>query len=400
MQPILNLDRTLLRSVNLAGTSKRELADFDALRRNVPDLPAFITVSYAKHVDLPVELKNEPYAFYDTGERMEIIVQRPKFTFSIHDHILTCGTGREVRIAQMTSRKTPTKNSTNISIVTVYDTYGLNVAYTYLDYLYHYKYNALEQKWLGLYLLTSLAILHPDALKEAVDVTARGMLCLCARLMGELLNLEHKQPKMQGELQSGMMLPSELLGRILASERVSKAVTRTARQIRCGEIPSFKELDAADTGSPATWQVGTGASAEWVLDFENEGDISEWVLTRKGDVFTIEFREQSREARDVNAATLAQYSLDTYAEVFRFRNCNPKQSVREMLSELKKRLAVVTEANVANVCAWVVQLGYDSEMIENGVYEGMRALGDLFQDLADAAILAWSDTAQNSEESS
>lgn len=396
MQPVRNLDTTLLRSVNLAGTSKRELADFDALRRNVRDLPAFITLSYAKHVDLPVELKNEPYAFYDTGERMEIVVQRPKFSFSIHDHVLTCGTGREVRLAQMTSLKMPAKNSSNISVITVYDTYGLDVAYTYLDYLYHYKYNALEKKWLGLYLLTSIAILHPDALMEAIDETPRGMLCLCARLMGELINLDCKKPKMQGELQSGMMLPSELLGRILASERVSKAVARSARQIRCGEQPSFDELDAADVDSPATWRVGTGRDSEWVLDFENDGDVSEWVLIRKGEVFTIEFREQSREARDINAAVLAQYSLDAYTEVFRSRNCDPRGSVREMLSNLKRRLAVVTEANVDEVCAWVVQLGYDSETIGDGVYEGMRALGDLFQDLADAAILAWSDSEESS----
>lgn len=374
-----------------------ERAEQDALRRNTKNLVDFPAFSFVKLVPVPIELWNEPYAFIDTGDRPEIVVSRPVFKYSIRERILTAGVGGMARYrnTNLSADQIPEKSNSNISVITVYDTYGLDIAYSYLRHLFLYKYDKQHPEWLALYLLGSLSVLTPKAIEGEVAVRPVDILYLCTRLIAELVSLENKQPKMLGTLQPSSQLTTDIIGKITGSERISKSVTAGARAVRCTEVPTWEELDAVtmEDGGPNALSNGNQFVLVYEVDTEDAVGESAWILSRAGDDFTLSFKDGTETPGhlDLDGYDLAQYPLETYEAVFQSRNCNARASVHGMLVDLKRRLVVVTEANVAEVSAWIVQLSYDTDEGEEGAFYGLVGLGRLFQRLVDAAILRYRD---------
>lgn len=215
------------------------------LERNVRNLPFFVLrPSDVSEAEMPSDLVNEPYAFIDNGARPEIIRSRPKFQYQIvrGDVSCTIGTGPSelktkwsghTRPALNPTYGSPAKASTNISVVTVYDTYGLSVVYAYLKHLYNRKYNASYPAWLYVYLEGSLLVLRSDfqTTDELRSVGTAYVLYLCSLLLSELSILDAKQPKMQGSLESVEegTLPPEVLAQIIRSQRVAKPIASQVR---------------------------------------------------------------------------------------------------------------------------------------------------------------------------
>lgn len=83
---------------------------------------------------LPLELLNEPFADNDNGLRVEIIVSRPLFWFEISMPLTRVRIGRREVICVSTSRY-PAKHTSNVSLQTVYDTYGLVITLLFMKHL-------------------------------------------------------------------------------------------------------------------------------------------------------------------------------------------------------------------------------------------------------------------------
>lgn len=385
----------LVRAAQPRIVPRRERAEQDALRRNVKELPDFPEFSFVKLVPVPIELWNEPYAFIDTGDRPEIVVPRPLFKYSIRERMLAAGVGGMARYrnANLDADQIPVKNASNVSVITVYDTYGLDIAYSYLHHLYSHKYDQRHPDWLALYLMASLSVLTPKAIEGDVAVGPVDILYLCTRLVAELSNLENKQPKMLGTLQPSSQLTTDIIGKITGSERISKSVTAGARAVRCTELPTQEELDAIEEQAPGTLSNGSLFILLYLVEVGDRAGESEWSLSRVGNSFILGFKDglETPGFRDLDGYDVVQHSLDAYAAVFDSRNCNVNASIHGMLVDLKERLAVVTEANVAEVSAWVVQLNYDTGAGEEGTFYGLVGLGRLFQRLVDIAILQYRD---------
>lgn len=188
-------------------------------------------------VEVPIELHNEPYAFEneDNEYRMEVLVVRPIFHFYISE-INTVGYRvgdivlNAAPIGRFDQYPNPTKRECRVSILNVYDTYGLHISCSYVNYLYTKKCLDYRLYWLFTYLRCSLLVLRPET-KDMYSYlnmprSRRGMkgviLFLCSLVIAELLLLDSRQLKMIGELKEVKHeLPMEVLveGPRLSSEQ-------------------------------------------------------------------------------------------------------------------------------------------------------------------------------------
>lgn len=102
--------------------------------RNVSNLPPFWLLAPPDRVPIPEELLNEPYTYDDNGLRPEIRqVGRSKFRFEIADSgTPTCIVGRQLITRVESPRRRyhamPSKRRTSVSVINVYDAYGLDIA--------------------------------------------------------------------------------------------------------------------------------------------------------------------------------------------------------------------------------------------------------------------------------
>lgn len=138
----------------------------------------------------PDELLNEPFSDTDNGLRPELIVSRPSFHFCIAPDGcppgLRCLVGHSV-LSREDTRAAPKKSDSFCSVLSVYDTYGLDITLEYLRYLEYVK--AFESAdWTELYLIGSLKLMG------VVPVTSRiftaNVQVLCRQLRGELEKLD------------------------------------------------------------------------------------------------------------------------------------------------------------------------------------------------------------------
>lgn len=378
----------------------------DAQQRNIVTSIPFLPLSYyTSVVPLPVELYNEPYSFFDTKKRPEITVRRSRFLFEVGPsavYMTVHGVNRSGATRQVPVANLPAKKRTNISVITVYDTYGLEITYAYLRFLYLYKYAAIAPEWLEYYLVASLAVLQPEALSEKVIAGTVGsehsVLYYASRLMLELTNLDSKQPRMIGELvapapvpkgeEPPPVFPKEVLSKITGSERLSKSVAEATRSARCASIPTLDELAGGEDVDEATFYDNGVFVLYYSPEVDGRGmEAREWRLTREGNSFILRDIGPEDEPHELDLeAEVVQYPLYVYARVFKNRGCNTDNSILAMLRELVKRYSVVTEENVMEVAAWVVQLSYETREGEEGTFRSMTDLGNELQRLLGITI--------------
>jgi hypothetical protein len=196
-------------------------------------------------IPLHPDLVNEPFTFRDTGIRPEMRVKRPFFSFKITEGlnpsepipgIAICTIGNEIPFSAggYSPKTIPEKRSTIFSILNVYDSYGLEYAYSFLHYLYEKARDEANWvssgRWIETYILGSLLTIQSnfidDLVNEANQVswTEINLHQICSLLMAELGSM-YGQIKMVVPLQEvKQALPPEILALITGSRRVSKEI--------------------------------------------------------------------------------------------------------------------------------------------------------------------------------
>lgn len=368
-------------------------------QRNKQGLPDFIPPLFGELASLPPELANEPYSFFDDGLRPEIVKKREKFLFEIipseddptHPTV-RCSIGSKTIARFGYADSLPDKMSSNFSVASAYDTYGLKGAYTFLKHLYYNKYDDDTPLWLSIYLQGSLIALRPDFKPSKDEDSEYYIIYLCSQIMLELVALDMKEPRMLGELtapedEEEMPLPPDILARIIGGERVSKSLALKARvqveATKCADVPSEDDL----------WQVGgedgEGRTIRRTTDnaYFNLTRSGEWLLTRSGDIFTLVLEARTR-ARQLppQYAKISEYPLRDYETVFEKRRCDVNQAMTNTLTSVLQRLATITEDNLQEACAWIVQLSADTDAGQEGKFVGLDEIGDEVHRLLQVAI--------------
>lgn len=177
---------------------------------------------------------------FDDGYRVEIVERRSPFLFEIEqDSCSVTHSGVVYRLAHEPASirlESMWKPRSNVSILAVYDTYGLDVALLFLSYLVRRIERKQNPEWLQGYLRACLSIMRgcPESCIFVCSLTnAHG---LAREIELELRALDEKQPRGSGELDVNVMLqlPLELLARIINSTRVSKAIRVAVLALRRG----------------------------------------------------------------------------------------------------------------------------------------------------------------------
>ena len=115
----------------------------------------------------------------------------------------------------------PNKCESNVSILTVYDTWGLEIAQLFLIYLVHKQ--TYNEQWLSIYLNGCMIALGLENEGHYRSILHRIMF-QSPLISLELIRLENNKTKMLGELVD-QSLPLELVAKITGSRRLAKTVT-------------------------------------------------------------------------------------------------------------------------------------------------------------------------------
>jgi hypothetical protein len=368
-------------------------ARLEEQQRNLQALPQFFSSDLDVVPVLPVELVNEPYSFYDNGSRLEITRRRPKFLFKIDINSVSCTVGSRtfrklnLRRAVGIIGGVPQKEESNISVIAVYDTYGLGVAYTYLRHLYYHKYNADNPFWLVIYLIGSLVVLQPGLNPDMNSASPYYTLFLCSQIMRELEKLESQQPKMLGTLETVPegTLPEDVLSRIISSRRVSKTIAADIQGRVCGEIPTMGELWEANgtlIDYQTTLQLEDGTYI--IRGLEEEG-IEERTLHRDRNTFIMTYTLGARD-RDLSRSRVVIFSLGVYSSAFEAVGCDPEVSIDSMLRKIARETHL-TAANLDSICGWILQLSYEfGQNMENRTFRSIYDLGEELDRLIEVAL--------------
>lgn len=307
-------------------------------------------------VAVPEELLNEPYSYEDNGLRPEVRnTHRLAFNFTIeNDGTPVCSIGRQsLSRRQESPRRSPydlpSKRWTALSVINVYDTYGLAITKSFLEYLYYNKYDAEYPSWLALYLVGSLCVIKPELVEEWYNVSEYFVPYLVSVLIIDLTQIDANQPRMLGSLTTvEQNLPEEVLNKILASRRMSKTMTQTLLASRCAEEPTDEELWSIGGYNNMYRAVRLG-SGSYVNTIESQGRHPEIWIERVKERFKVEttlyFQDRDTEDDDV----VIKYGIVDYMEVYKRRGCNVMESMRRWITALRCKVYIM---NLEDLQAW------------------------------------------------
>lgn len=413
---------------------------------NIADLPPFPPMGNAKLVPtLHHDLANEPYTSEDTGYRPELKVKRPFFSFKIDKHsIATCSVNNKTIISnRVYTNNIPYKSCTNISVVNVYDTYGLDMTYSFLYYVYHNRYSVVDgivyQDWLKVYLGGSLIILQPDFVDYYTNDRTfdASVLYMCTLLMTHFITMETNQAKLnhpienphgisvlkhslgvfQNENFSSLrpgasteefpnivssnientthVLPLEIIAKITNSGRISKKICNS---ISCNtSCDSYEEISNTElkhfSNRPYTTKSRYGeyyqlAHKTYDHCIENYPFEKYWYINNymPNSLFSLIHTNPGDYNYDNVVPNLSEdpvvaFSIFDYLDAFNRRKAsNGTQRVVNML----QTLSCLPEQKA---CAWLVQLAYDTEYeYEDTQIENSEVLYSVLSVLVDRAI--------------
>ncbi|CAH6421253.1 Hypothetical protein POVR2_LOCUS322 [uncultured virus] len=343
------------------------------MERNVTNLPAFPDLEYGQEVSLPEELLNEPYSFYDNGLRPEITVRRAPFSYSIDEYGTPSLLAIDMRIAKnnqamaarprsrgMRIHDVPEKRTSNYSVLNVYDTYGYDVARSFLKHIYYHKFNSDNQQWLSVYLEGSLKANGLDYFNPVEEEKGISyVFYLCYEIQRKLREIDQSQPKMKGQLQDiGTYLPADILNRIIPSERVSKSIASQVRYEKCDYTPTNEELDSYHDYN----NEGISLLEESIYaSFSSGHDKHLSIEQVEDDLF--EVRDDYDDLRYSMTYKSVLYTLETYEAYYRSQGCNVSSSMQGMLKKLLARLDTNHEAYLDEILPWFLLLARDSDDI-------------------------------------
>ena len=309
--------------------------------------------SSTPQISLPSELYNEPFSYEDNNLRPEIIVKRPSFNFLITDigeHIDPCclvGYTLYRKNSGMYAGRVPQKNTSYFSVVSVYDTYGLEITCSYLEYLKTVKYRE-SPTWTEMYLECSIIMFNPGWKIREDRGTLDSVCGLCCYILSELKRLDSLLPRsLSWPSDISLTLPIEIVSKIIASNRVSKKI-RSDRKI----IPSYYQM------------INYRYSYLWTCS-SNQNDC---ILVGPHNIARVNSLSLNRDKMEVTmcrtyiarlrVCVRVQNSLLCYENYMKDRDTT---FVLNKLEELKSRLLPITSINFSEACSWLLLLSYDAE---------------------------------------
>ncbi|CAH6419593.1 Hypothetical protein POVR2_LOCUS99 [uncultured virus] len=340
---------------------------------------------------LTVELLNEPIATVDNGYRVELIVPREEFKYTVSSCSIQCTIGQSdmlypgFRSTTNLKLDPDTKLSCQHSVLNIYDTYGLKIAKFYLN-------NLLIRRHLlpvirTSYLYYSLLAIDPASNHSHWKL---GVNELSRLVMSKLNELEANKPRCTEEITLAIDLPVELLVRIINSKRISKLLSVQVEQFRQTEPFSHQELEQAKLG-----QCTYFSNKKWSACYALPRLLSyirsmEWTLE---EVASQTYSLNHKRVETDLTGLVVQYSIVTYCRAFKLRGCNAKQAILSMLTRLREQFRVISDGNILEACAWIVQLSLETLSDVNTMLSGYEEVGAAMQLLIDNTYetnkLAW-----------
>lgn len=338
-----------------------------------------------REVPLPSDLINEPYTLNDTGIRPDIpSSNQPFFQFEIREGIPHCEVGTSIFERRGVARRRPdfdpsrAKMKTNVSIVDVYDGYGLEATCSYMRSIYS-RISQESIDWICLYFLGSLAVLQPKYASQLYEhsVESRANLVLfittcCSLLLSELITLDSKQPRLLAHIQRHTTtLPCEILSRIFRSKRICKSIQPLDQrtELREGELFILSR-------HPYTRHEGEF----FIVDTEEEG----WTLLPEGGQFQLRYGFVDGDWGPPHTGEIMQHSLRDWISVYNRRRVDGREIARKMLLEMRE-LSVNRETE-AKICSHIVQLCCDTQYKQSELLFGYEELREFFHTLIDKML--------------
>ncbi|CAH6420615.1 Hypothetical protein POVR2_LOCUS206 [uncultured virus] len=320
---------------------------------------------------IPIELLNEPFSFSDNCYRPEVIVPRERFHFEVTQHcsrvfiqdreVITCN-----RLSSSYSRLE--KRGTNVSILTVYDTYGLDIALKFLAHISRqYAVDTDQSILLYTYLRGCERALGAKNYIDRDYIQAGGwrasiLESVVDGIAARLRLLDKKQPKaMDTEQEVSCHMPIELVATMTQSLRISKAVSRLVIEQREIEIVPIEHLRG--------WYdregiIRTDQSGTWIID----GRLSRYEVRMLQDGKYAVAGPITGYSLLTSESNNPVASLQCYISYFASRRCDVKRSVSVLLDRLRDEAPRMSVQTVIN---WTCRLLSDTitEIACNNVNE-------------------------------
>ncbi|CAH6420487.1 Hypothetical protein POVR2_LOCUS173 [uncultured virus] len=275
-------------------------------------LPTSVTL-----IALHPDLINEPYRKKDTGVRHDCFPdsETPYFTFSCKSGKPTCTIGRVTVTSNKTFKmKRNWKLESNLTVLDVYNTYGLDMACSYLHHICKLKLSAKYPDMLRIYLIGNLSLVQLELAAriyepKMLSSPVQDILISSYALLSELAMREGKQPRMLGELvPHETNLPVELLAKIFQSKRINKQIAeqvtmqRQSRSLRVGEVAARAIYPSVKYSNQFRYWVASSPKHSWLLQVvEVDDEEDEYSLTYEnkaigssGEIVLYSYRDYAR----------------------------------------------------------------------------------------------------------
>lgn len=279
----------------------------------------------------------------DNGLRVEIIVPRPRFTYEVKD-------GSVVSSSYYYPLSSPLPEwKTNVSVLTIYDTYGLTIRQQFLNTLVDKFSSHLDL--LEVYLLECANIL--DVSTSGYDYTSGGIekksRFAVSKISAELAKRDALALKASESITS-MSLPLEIVAQIVDSVRISKELALIVRARRSLVIPSMElVMGRADSTYSALFEDGYWIMLKTKL----------YHLSCSDNKFSLKVEPRTEpRMRVYQLRTRVAASISDYRSYYVSRICNIDSAMIALFNHLENESSRV---DISQVCAWVVQLCYDTE---------------------------------------
>ena len=135
-----------------------------------------------------------------------------------------------------------------------------------------------------------------------------------------------------------------------------------------------------------TRRLADGSYALLLSDCHGDPECNCYRLTRDGYVFALQLDMIDRRDELYLRSEIVARSIEDYKLWFKNRGCDPVEHIEAILLDVRKRTLVVTEENINLVQAWVVQLRYDTDFMDNEVYDGLDAMREELHILIETTI--------------
>lgn len=299
--------------------------------------------------DLPLELLNEPVTDNDNKYRVEMIVSRPRFVFSVWEGGANVSVGGSVIQFTHNTDGAFNKSTTNVSVLTIYDTYGLAITARFLKHISSGWF--IQTEFYKLYLVGCTASLGLPVPSDYKMVDETEML---ANIYTELIRRDESSYRIT---LVPVSLPLELVARIVCSVRISKAIAVIVRTNRENERPDLENLAGF-----YPWRARTSDGMYHCIT-----GMHSCLLERRDDGFSLIVGPEADVRRGNAPSKAVTNSLRVGYGYYKSRNCNPQNAVRKALGILRR---AVHNLKPEQLCATTVQLSHDLR-VESG-FQGLN----------------------------